>query len=94
MTAILITRLEVHADQIERAVKVFRDMQLDVRANEPGTLQYQYHQAVDEPTVFWVYEVFADDAAKEVHLGRHGQRRADFDAILACPPEFNDVRAF
>jgi quinol monooxygenase YgiN len=90
--AILITRMRVHADAVDRSLAVFRDMQADVHANEPGTVDYQYYQALDDPSVFWVHEVFADDDAKVTHLGRHGQRRADFDEILAEPPEFHEVR--
>jgi quinol monooxygenase YgiN len=86
--AVLITRIVVHADQVERSMMVFRDMQADVHANEPDTLFYQYYQADDDPTVFWVHEVFRHDAAKQRHVTRHPQRRADFDAILAHPPEF------
>jgi quinol monooxygenase YgiN len=93
MTDVLITRLVVHPEQVERALRVFRDMQADVLANEPGTVAYQYYRQVDEPTLFWVHEVFADTAAKDVHLGRHGHRRPDFDAILAEPPVFHAVRA-
>jgi quinol monooxygenase YgiN len=86
--AILITRMVVHEEHLDHALAVFRDMQADVRANEPGTVDYQYYRSDDDPTVFWVHEVFAGDAAKQVHLGRHGQRRADFDLVLAQPPEF------
>jgi len=93
MTEVLITRMVVSADELDRALGVFRDMQADVRANEPGTVSYQYYQGVDDPTVFWVHEVFADNAAKELHLARHGHRRADFDAILAKPPQFHAVAA-
>jgi quinol monooxygenase YgiN len=89
--AIIVTRMVVHADAVDRAVDVFRAMQDDVRAQEPGTVFYAYYQADDDPTVFWVHEVFADDAAKQFHLGNHAQRRADFDAILAEPPEFHMV---
>jgi quinol monooxygenase YgiN len=91
VTAVLITRMVVRADQLDRAIRVFSDMQADVRANEPGTVAYQYYQGVENPTVFWVHEVFADEAAKTTHLGRHGQRRSDFDAILAEPPQFHAV---
>jgi quinol monooxygenase YgiN len=93
MTAVLITRMVVHGHEVDRALRVFRDMQADVRANEPGTVAYQYYQGVEDPTVFWVHEVFADDTAKQVHFGRHGQRRPDFDAILAEPPQFHAVAA-
>jgi len=91
VTVALITRLVVHESCAEHAISVFRDMEADVHANEPGTVEYRYYRSTDEPCVFWVHEVFADDAAKQVHLGRHGQRRADFDAVLAAPPEFNAV---
>ena len=91
MTTALITRMVVHASEVDRALRVFLDMQADVRANEPGTVAYDYYQSIEEPTVFWVHEVFASESAKEGHLGRHGHRRADFNAILAAPPEFNAV---
>jgi quinol monooxygenase YgiN len=91
VTVALITRLVVHPESLARAVAVFREMEADVHANEPRTLEYRYYQSTSEPCVFWVHEVFADEAAKQVHLGRHGQRRADFDAILAAPAEFNAV---
>ena len=91
MTEVLITRMVVHPHQLERARRVFLDMQADVRAHEAGTVSYTYYQDVNDPTVFWVHEVFADAAAKATHLGRHGQRRADFDAVLAEPPVFHEV---
>jgi quinol monooxygenase YgiN len=89
--AIIVTRMVVHANFVDRARDVFRAMQDDVRAGEPGTVFYAYYQADDDPTVFWVHEVFADDAAKQFHLGNHAHRRGDFDAILAEPPEFHMV---
>ncbi len=60
-------------------------------AGEPGTLAYAFYQQDDDPTCFWVHEVFADDAAKAFHLGNHRQRRADFDAVLAEPAAFTAV---
>jgi quinol monooxygenase YgiN len=89
--AIIVTRMVVHPDAVDRAYDVFRAMQADVRATEPGAVFYAYYQDDADPTVFWVHEVFADDAAKQFHLGNHAHRRADFDAILAQPPEFHMV---
>jgi quinol monooxygenase YgiN len=91
MSEVLITRMVVHPHEVERALRVFRDMQADVHANEVGTVAYRYYQDVAVPTVFWVHEVFADTEAKTIHLGRHGQRRPDFDAILAELPVFHEV---
>jgi quinol monooxygenase YgiN len=81
----------VHPDTVDRACDVFRTMQADVRTQEPGAVFYAYYQDDTDPTVFWVHEVFADEAAKQFHLGNHAHRRADFDAILAEPPEFHMV---
>jgi len=89
--AIIVTRMVVHADAVDHACDVFRAMEADVRAQEPGTVFYAYYQADDDPTVFWVHEVCADDAAKQFPLGNRAHRRADFDAILAQPPEFHMV---
>ena len=89
--AIIVTRMVVHADAVNRACEVFRAMQADVREQERGAVFYAYYQDDADPTVFWVHEVFADDAAKQFHLGNHAHRRADFDAILAQPPEFHMV---
>lgn len=92
MSEVLITKLVVRSDQIDRARRVFSDMQADVHANEPRTTFYQFYQQADKPTVFWVHEVFADQAAKTFHLGRHGQRGQDFKEILAEPPVFTPAR--
>jgi len=89
--AIIVTRMVVHPDAVDRACDVFRTMQADVRTQEPGAVFYAYYQDDTDPTVFWVHEVFADEAAKQFHLGNHAHRRADFDAILAEPPEFHMV---
>jgi len=89
--AIIVTRMVVHPDAVDRACDVFRTMQADVRTQEPGAVFYAYYQDDTDPTVFWVHEVFADEAAKQFHLANHAHRRADFDAILAEPPEFHMV---
>src|ERR1700733_5507326 len=89
--AVLITHMVVRPQELDRALAVFRDMQADVRANEPGTVFYQYYRDQAEPTAFRVHEVFVDAEAKREHLGRHGQRRVDFDAVLAEPPVFHEV---
>jgi quinol monooxygenase YgiN len=91
VSVVLVTRLRVHPHLVDRALAVFRAMQADVRAGEPGTLAYAYYQQDDDPTRFWVHEVFADDAAKQHHLGNHRQRRADFDELLAEPADFTAV---
>jgi quinol monooxygenase YgiN len=50
--------------QLEAA---FREMITKVRANEPGTLSYILHKSVQDPTVFYFYETYADQAAFDAH---------------------------
>ncbi len=35
---------------------------------EPGCLAYRFHQSVDDPDAFLVYEAYVDEAAMEAHL--------------------------
>ena len=87
----IITRLRVHPHEVDHAVAVFAAMQADVLALESGTVEYRYYRDDADETVFWVHELFADEAAKQQHLGNHGQRRADFDRVLAEPATFHLV---
>lgn len=87
----IITRLAVHPHEIDHAIAVFAAMQADVLALEPGTVEYRYYRDTHDDTVFWVHELFADDAAKQHHLGNHAHRRADFDRVLAEPATFHLV---
>jgi quinol monooxygenase YgiN len=50
--------------QVEAA---FREMITKVRANEPGTLSYILHRSVQDPTVFYFYETYADQASFDAH---------------------------
>jgi quinol monooxygenase YgiN len=87
----IITRLRVHPHEADRAIDVFRAMQADVLAHEPGTVEYRYYRDASDETVFWVHELFADEEAKQRHLGSHTHRRADFDRVLAEPALFHAV---
>ena len=87
----IITRLRVHPHEVGHAVSVFAAMQADVLANEAGTVEYRYYRDADDETVFWVHELFADEAAKQAHLVGHRERRADFDRVLAEPAVFHVV---
>lgn len=80
----------------EGASDALRDAILSlIRAadEEEGLLTYRAHQDDKDPTVFWFYEVYADDAALAVH-GRGERMRAEMGAIgdlLAGSPEMHTV---
>lgn len=42
-------------------------MVAEVDAKEPGVLKYTLHTVEAEPTVFWMIEEYADDAAFAAH---------------------------
>ncbi|HXK24274.1 MAG TPA: antibiotic biosynthesis monooxygenase [Myxococcota bacterium] len=86
MPSILAT-LKVKKDKIDEAKEGFRKLAATVKANEPGTLAYVFHQRKDEPATFIVYEKYADDAAFKKHgenLRAHG---AVFAGVLDGRPE-------
>ena len=68
------------------------DMARSTWEDEPDTLSYSVYQDRDDPTVFWVHEVFASADALQRHLDRHEWRRSGFDAALAEPAAFNFCR--
>jgi quinol monooxygenase YgiN len=86
MPSVLAT-LKVKKDKIEEAKEGFRKLTAQVRANEPGTQAYVFHQRKDDPSVFVVYEKYASDDAFKKHgenLRAHG---AVFAGVLDGRPE-------
>jgi quinol monooxygenase YgiN len=74
-----IATLKVKKDKIEEAKEAFKKLAATVKASEPGTLAYVFHQRKDEPSTFVVYEKYADDAA----FATHGQNLRSNGAALA-----------
>jgi quinol monooxygenase YgiN len=57
---------------------------------EPGNVRYDLHQVRGEPGLFWLYEIFADEAALEAHFQADHSRKlaARFGELLAEPLQF------
>jgi quinol monooxygenase YgiN len=64
---VLVARLKVRADAVEAAKRLALGIVADSRA-EDGCLNYDVHQAVDDPTVFIWHETWKDRAALENHF--------------------------
>ena len=64
---ILVARLKVKEDSIEEAKKAALAIVSDSRA-EKGNINYDIHQAIDDPTVFVWHETWADKAAIDEHF--------------------------
>lgn len=65
---VLIARLKVKADSVESAKQGALAIVKDSRA-ETGCINYDFHQAIDDETVFVWHETWANRAAIEAHGG-------------------------
>ncbi|MEO6588995.1 MAG: putative quinol monooxygenase [Pyrinomonadaceae bacterium] len=64
---VLVARLKVKEDKIEETKKSALAIVADSRAEE-GNVNYDIHQAVDDPTVFVWHETWASKAAIDEHF--------------------------
>lgn len=63
---VLIARLKVKKDAVEQAKKAALAIVEDSRA-ENGCLNYDFHQAIDDETVFVWHETWTNQAAIDAH---------------------------
>jgi quinol monooxygenase YgiN len=83
----LLATLKVKKDKIEEAREGFRKLSAQVRANEPGTQVYVFHQRKDDPSVFVVYEKYASDEAFKTHGENLRKNPGAFAGVLEGRPE-------
>ena len=63
---VLIARLKVKPDSVESAKRAALAIVSDSR-NEAGCLNYDFHQAIDDETIFVWHETWANKAAIDAH---------------------------
>jgi len=64
---VLIARLKVKKYAIEEAKRAALAIVADSRA-EKGCLNYDFHQAIDDPTLFFWHETWANKSALDAHF--------------------------
>ena len=64
---VLVAHLKVKDDKIEETKKAALAIVADSRA-EAGNINYDIHQAIDDPTVFIWHETWANKAAIDEHF--------------------------
>ncbi len=64
---VLVARLKVKDDAVEEAKKATLEIVAASRAEE-GNLNYDIHQAIDDPTVFVWHETWKNKAAIDEHF--------------------------
>lgn len=85
--ACVVATVKVNEEKLEEAKAFFKKLAAEVKANEPGTLVYVFHQRRDDPLTFVVYEKYESDEAFALHSQNLAAKGADFMALLSGPPE-------
>jgi (4S)-4-hydroxy-5-phosphonooxypentane-2,3-dione isomerase len=80
----LLSRVRAKEGQGEELIAAFRPV-FEAAEREPGTLVYALNRAADDPELFWVYELYADDAAFAAHR--------DSAAMAAATPALAELIA-
>lgn len=85
---ILVARLKVMEDTIEEAKQAALAIVADSRAEE-GNINYDIHQAIDDPTVFVWHETWKNKAAIDEHFETDFFKDffAKVEKIAAEPPQ-------
>lgn len=85
---ILVARLKVMEDAIEEAKQAALAIVADSRAEE-GNINYDIHQAIDDPTVFVWHETWKNKAAIDEHFETDFFKDffAKVEKIAAEPPQ-------
>ena len=85
--ASVVATIKVKEDKLEEAKAFYKQLTAEVKANEPGTLAYIFHQRRDDPLTFVVYEKYESDEAFAVHGQNLAAKGADFMALLSDTPD-------
>ena len=85
--ASVVATIKVKEDKLEEAKAFFGKLAAEVRATEPGTLVYVFHQRRDDPRTFVVYEKYESDKALALHSQNLAAKGAEFRALLSAAPE-------
>ena len=80
----LLARFKAKEGKAEELIAAFGPV-LEQARKEPGTLLYVLHRSKDDPGLFWVSELYADDDAFAAHSGS--------EAMAAATPALGELIA-
>ena len=97
MSIIILVTFNVRPEATAEFEAVVGELASAVLANEPGALHYQRARSKADPTLYHMWEVYADKAALEAH-GKTAHMAKARDGLMAClakPPviEFHEPTA-
>jgi quinol monooxygenase YgiN len=67
MSVTIFAKLKVKAGSEAVFEAAAKEMIAAVRANEPGTTAYVLHKSNQDPTSYWFYETYVDQASVDLH---------------------------
>jgi quinol monooxygenase YgiN len=76
----VVAKLTVKPDKVDDFPAAWDSLIAHVDADEPGTEHYMLHQSSTEPNVFYVTEVYKDQASLDAHMG--SDKFGEFGASL------------
>lgn len=82
-----VLELDVQDGQADNIGPLLEEMVAATKADEPGTLHYEYYANADH-TKITVLERYADNAAAMVHMGNFGAKFADRFIAAFAPIRF------
>jgi quinol monooxygenase YgiN len=87
---VLIARLKVKKDAVENLKQAALAIVVDSRS-EPGCVNYDIHQAIDDETVFLWHETWANKAALDEHFAKPYTKEffARVDELAEESPQIN-----
>ena len=90
---VLIARLKVKAERVEELKTAALKIVADSRS-EAGCINYDVHQSIEDETVFFWHETWANKAAIDEHFATpfFGEFFKTVEAVAAEPPQINLTR--
>jgi quinol monooxygenase YgiN len=64
-----VAKMTVKPEKADQFAEQWDSVMAHIGANEPGTEHYVLHRSSTDPNVFFVTEIYADQAAVDAHMG-------------------------
>lgn len=83
MSIILLVTFHIRPDATAKFEDLLAGLARDVRKSEPGVSHYQLARSKDDPLVYHMWEIYADQAAFDAH-GKTDHMRAARGGLMEC----------
>lgn len=87
-------RLEVHPDKIDEFTEGIHTNALASLNDEPGCIRFDVHRAINEPNIFYFYEIYRDQAAFEIEHRSAPHYARWQEVVRSCVVKGTQVNTF